>query len=124
MKEIIIATNYEPNECFIFVKSTKIGTLENKTIHSSSTEGCSKFTVEKQDKFSQFRRNWSQHLNTCKSQIGQDQVFEGVSLVYSVGMSQALITEITRSLKLLMVVKNQVESTKVLKLNTCETLIF
>ena len=29
-----MATNFEPNECVIFVKSTKIGTHENKGIHS------------------------------------------------------------------------------------------
>ena len=29
-----MATNFELNECFIFVQSTKIGTHENKAIHS------------------------------------------------------------------------------------------
>ena len=29
-----MATNFEPNECVIFVQSTKIGTHENKAIHS------------------------------------------------------------------------------------------
>ena len=29
-----MATNFEPHECVIFVHSTKIGTNENKTIHS------------------------------------------------------------------------------------------
>ena len=29
-----MATNFEPNKCVIFVKSTKIGTHENKAIHS------------------------------------------------------------------------------------------
>ena len=30
MKENIMATNFEPNECLIFLQSTKIGTHENK----------------------------------------------------------------------------------------------
>ena len=34
MKEITMATNFEPHECVIFVQSTKIGTHENKAIHS------------------------------------------------------------------------------------------
>ena len=29
-----MTTNFEPNECVIFVQSTKIGTHENKAIHS------------------------------------------------------------------------------------------
>ena len=29
-----MATNFEPHECVIFVQSTKIGTHENKAIHS------------------------------------------------------------------------------------------
>ena len=29
-----MATNFEPHECVIFVKSKKIGTHENKAIHS------------------------------------------------------------------------------------------
>ena len=29
-----MAANFEPNECIIFVKSTKIGTHKNKAIHS------------------------------------------------------------------------------------------
>ena len=35
MKENIMATNFEPNECVIFVQSTKIGTHENKIIHNN-----------------------------------------------------------------------------------------
>ena len=31
-----MAKNFEPQECMIFVQSTKIGTHENKTIHCSS----------------------------------------------------------------------------------------
>ena len=34
MKENIMTTNFEPHECVIFVQSTKIGTHENKAIHS------------------------------------------------------------------------------------------
>ena len=34
MKENTMATNCEPDECVIFVQSTKIGTHENKAIHS------------------------------------------------------------------------------------------
>ena len=34
MKENIMATNFEPHEHVIFVQSTKIGTHENKAIHS------------------------------------------------------------------------------------------
>ena len=30
-----MAENFEPNECVIFVQSKKIGTHENKAIHSS-----------------------------------------------------------------------------------------
>ena len=30
-----MATNFEPHECVIFDQSTKIGTHENKAIHSS-----------------------------------------------------------------------------------------
>ena len=37
MKENTIATNFEPHECVIFVQSTKIGTHENKAIHSMNT---------------------------------------------------------------------------------------
>ena len=29
-----MATNFEPHDCVIFVQSTKIGTHENKAIHS------------------------------------------------------------------------------------------
>ena len=29
-----MATNFEPHKCVIFVQSTKIGTHENKAIHS------------------------------------------------------------------------------------------
>ena len=39
MKENTMAKNFEPHECVIFVKSTKIGTHENKGIHSM-TEMC------------------------------------------------------------------------------------
>ena len=31
-----MATNFEPHECVMFVQSTKIGTHENKAIHSNS----------------------------------------------------------------------------------------
>ena len=34
MKENALATNLEPHECVIFAQSTKIGTHENKAIHS------------------------------------------------------------------------------------------
>ena len=47
MKENAIATNFEPHEFVIFVQSTKIGTHENKAIHSikstSSFRGTSSF---------------------------------------------------------------------------------
>ena len=36
MKENIMTTNFEPHECIIFVQSTKIGTQENKAIHSTT----------------------------------------------------------------------------------------
>ena len=29
-----MATNFEPHDCVVFVQSTKIGTHENKAIHS------------------------------------------------------------------------------------------
>ena len=35
MKENTLATNFEPHEYVIFVQSTKIGTNENKAIHSN-----------------------------------------------------------------------------------------
>ena len=35
MKENTMATNFKPQECVIFVQSTKIGTQENKAIHST-----------------------------------------------------------------------------------------
>ena len=35
MEENTMATNFEPHECIIFVQSTKIGTHENKAIHSN-----------------------------------------------------------------------------------------
>ena len=44
-----------------------------------STEGCLKFKVQKHDKV---RRNWSQHYNKCKSQMEQDQVSGGVSVLF------------------------------------------
>ena len=34
MKENIMATNFDPHEYVILVQSTKIGTHENKAIHS------------------------------------------------------------------------------------------
>ena len=34
IKEITMATKFEPYECVIFVQSTKIGTHEDKGIHS------------------------------------------------------------------------------------------
>ena len=37
MKENTIAKNLEPHECVIFVQSTKIGTQENKAIHSNTS---------------------------------------------------------------------------------------
>ena len=41
MEENPKATNFEPHECVIFVQSTKIGTHENKAIHSNMP--CSSF---------------------------------------------------------------------------------
>ena len=35
MKENATATNFEPHKCVNFVQSTKIGTQENKAIHSN-----------------------------------------------------------------------------------------
>ena len=37
MKENIMATNFEPHERVILVQYTKIGTHENKAIHSISS---------------------------------------------------------------------------------------
>ena len=39
MKENTMATNFKPNECEIFVQSTKIGTQGNKAIHSKKRKG-------------------------------------------------------------------------------------
>ena len=36
MKEKAIATNFEPHKYVIFAQSTKIGTQENKAIHSTT----------------------------------------------------------------------------------------
>ena len=36
MKENTMATNFEPHERVTFLRSTKIGTQENKAIHSIS----------------------------------------------------------------------------------------
>ena len=35
MKLNAMTTNFDPHECVIFVQSTKIGTNDNKTIHSN-----------------------------------------------------------------------------------------
>ena len=43
-----------------------------------SAEGCSKFKVRNHDKL---RRKLSQHQNKCKSQMGQDHVSRGVSVL-------------------------------------------
>ena len=40
-----MATNFEPHECVIFVQSTKIGTHENKAIHSSFNEKTFKLEI-------------------------------------------------------------------------------
>ena len=45
MKENAITTNFDPHECVIFAKSTKIGTHENKVIHSMNNSA-STFTVQ------------------------------------------------------------------------------
>ena len=42
MKENTMATNFEPHECVIFIQSTKIGTHENKAIHSMILNSTSK----------------------------------------------------------------------------------
>ena len=34
MKKNTVATNFETHECVFFVQTTKIGTHENKAIHS------------------------------------------------------------------------------------------
>ena len=42
IKENTITTYFEPYECVIFLKSTKIGNHENKAVHSISKESLSK----------------------------------------------------------------------------------
>ena len=36
-EENALTTNFEPNKCVIFAQTTKIGTHENKAIHSSTS---------------------------------------------------------------------------------------
>ena len=41
-----MAMNFEPNECVNFIQSTKIGTHENKVIHSMKMFGiCPQFFI-------------------------------------------------------------------------------
>ena len=42
-----MATNFEPNECVIYVQSTKIGTHENKAIHSMQAKYITAFSSSK-----------------------------------------------------------------------------
>ena len=35
-----MAMNFEPHECVIFIQSVKIGTNENKAIHSINIDVC------------------------------------------------------------------------------------
>ena len=46
--------------------------------NQNKREGCSKCKVRIHD---MLRRNWSQHNNKCKSQMGQDQVSGGLSVL-------------------------------------------
>ena len=46
-KKNSMATNFEPHECMMFAQSTKIGTLENKAIHSISSRRIVNYNVEK-----------------------------------------------------------------------------
>ena len=39
------------------------------------------FETQKVRRHDKFRKEWSQHYNKCKSQLGQDQVSEGVSVL-------------------------------------------
>ena len=45
MKDNILATNFEPHKCVILVQSKKIGTQENKAIHSTLFSSNSTFMV-------------------------------------------------------------------------------
>ena len=39
------------------------------------------FETQKVRRHDKFKKEWSQHQNKCKSQMGQDQVSEGVSVL-------------------------------------------
>ena len=39
------------------------------------------FETQKVRRYDKFRKEWSQHKNKCKSQMGQDQVSGGVSVL-------------------------------------------
>ena len=39
------------------------------------------FVTQKVRRHGKFRKEWSQHKNKCKSQMGQDQVSGGVSVL-------------------------------------------
>ena len=39
------------------------------------------FETQKVRRYDRFRKEWSQHKNKCKSQMGQDQVSGGVSVL-------------------------------------------
>ena len=45
MKDNTLATNFYPHERVIFVQSTKIGTYENKAIHSTCKLKCLLYNV-------------------------------------------------------------------------------
>ena len=40
------------------------------------------FETQKVRRHDKFRKEWSQHYNKCKSQMGQDQVSGGVSVLF------------------------------------------
>ena len=59
MKENTITTNFKTDECVIFVQTPKIGTHDNKTIHSTYIIIC--FNISAED----FHQNTSQESRVC-----------------------------------------------------------
>ena len=48
------------------------------------------FETQKVRRHDKFRKEWSQHKNKCKSQMEQDQVSGGVSVLYWLGAPVAM----------------------------------
>ena len=71
------------------------------------------FETQKVRRHDKFRKEWSQHQNKCKSQMGQDQVSGGVSVLCWLAAPVAII----RSMKITWI-------KRLLSFNSIWTLIF